>query len=139
MVAAAGADELEQAGVTAVETSVGDAGRLAPHERRPAVAGLTCGRECHGTGRDAQPRVMLMVRTRRGDGGRADSRSGICRDVGGAGTAHTTHRQAVVPAAAGIQSSGVRCCQRLLRLTEAMRLASPSASFRAIGGLLLVW
>jgi hypothetical protein len=139
MVAAAGADELEQAGVAAVEASVGDADRLAPHERRPTVAGLTCRRECHGAGRDAQPRVMLMVRMRRGDGGRADSRSGICRDVRCARTAHTTHRQAVVPAAAGVESSGVRCCQRLLRLTEAMPFASPSVSFRAFGGLLLVW
>jgi hypothetical protein len=48
MVAAAGADELEQAGVAAVEATAGDADRLAPHERRPAVAGLTGRRECHG-------------------------------------------------------------------------------------------
>jgi hypothetical protein len=102
MVAAAGADELEQAGVAAFEATVGDADRLAPHERRPTVTGLTGRRECHGAGRDAQPRVMLMVRARRGDGGRADSRSGTCVDVRGTTTAHTTHRQAVVPAAAGI-------------------------------------
>jgi hypothetical protein len=102
MVAAAGADELEQAGPAAVEAAVGDAGRLAPNERRPTVAGLTCRRECHGAGRDAQPRVTLMVRARRGNGGRADSRSGICCDVRGARSAHTTHRQAVVPAAAGV-------------------------------------
>jgi hypothetical protein len=103
MVAAAGADELEQPGVAAFEATIGDADRLAPHERRPAVAGLTGRRECHGAaGCDAQPRVMEMVRARRGDDCRADSQSGPCHDVRGARTAHTTHRQAVVPAAAGV-------------------------------------
>jgi hypothetical protein len=103
MVAAAGADEFEQAGVAAFEASVGDADRLAPHERCPTVAGLTGRRECYGAaGCDAQPRVMEMVRARCGDGSRADSRSGTCQDVRGTKTAHTTHRQAVVPAAAGV-------------------------------------
>ena len=103
MVAAAGADELEQAGVAAVEATAGDTDRLAPHERRPAVAGLAGRRECHGAaGRDAQPRVMMMVRARCGHCGRADCRSGTCHYVRGASTAHTTHRQAVVPAAAGV-------------------------------------
>jgi hypothetical protein len=50
MVAAAGADELEQVGVAAFEAAVRDAGRLAPQERRPAVAGLAGRRECHGVG-----------------------------------------------------------------------------------------
>jgi hypothetical protein len=103
MVAAAGADELEQAGVAAFQASVGDADWLAPHERRPAVAGLTGRRKCYGSAEcDVQPRVMLMVRARCGDGGRADSRSGTYHDVRGARTAHTTHRQAVVPAAARV-------------------------------------
>jgi hypothetical protein len=103
MVAAAGADELEEPGVAAVEATIGDADRLAPHERRPTVAGLTGRRECHGAaGRDAQPRVRLTVRARCRDGGRVDSRSGTCHGVRGARTAHTTHRQAVVPAAAGV-------------------------------------
>jgi len=60
-------------------------------------------RECHGAaGPDAQPRVMLMVRARCGDDRLAGSRSGTYHDVGGARTAHTTHRQAVVPAATGV-------------------------------------
>lgn len=48
MVAAAGADELKHVGVTAFEAAVHDPGRLAPHERRPAVAGLTGKRRCNG-------------------------------------------------------------------------------------------
>jgi hypothetical protein len=69
MVAAAGADELEQAGVTAFETAVHDPARLAPHERRPPVARLTGQRERHLVYRpDAQPRVTIG-RTRSGDGG----------------------------------------------------------------------
>src|SRR5580658_758807 len=75
MVAAAGADELEQRGIAAFETALHDASRLAPQERRPAVAGLACRRECHGAaGPYLQPRVMLMVRVRCGDGGRPRSR-----------------------------------------------------------------
>ena len=102
MVAAAGADELEQAGVAAFEAAVRDAGRLAPHERRPAMAALAGRRERHGAGGGAQPRVMSMVRARYGGGGRADRLSGTCHDVRGTRTAHATHRQAVVSAAAGI-------------------------------------
>ena len=41
MIAAARADELKQAGVAAFETAVDDADRLAPQDRRAAVAGLT--------------------------------------------------------------------------------------------------
>src|SRR5208283_310600 len=40
IIAAARADELEHAGMAAFGAAVGDAGRLAPHERRPAMAGL---------------------------------------------------------------------------------------------------
>ena len=69
MVAAAGADEFEHAGVAAFEAAVHDADRLAPHERRPAVAGLTGKRECHvGVRLYAQPWVTAMVRPRPGDG-----------------------------------------------------------------------
>jgi hypothetical protein len=69
MVAAAGADELEQAGVAAFETAVHDPARLAPHERRPPVARLAGQRERHAVYRpDAQPWVTIG-RTRSGDGG----------------------------------------------------------------------
>ncbi len=101
MVAAAGADELEQAGVAAFEAAVRDAGRLAPQERRPAMAGLTGRRERHAAGPYAQPRVTAATRVRSGDGGRAGSRSGMYHDVRSARTAHSTHHQAVVPTAAG--------------------------------------
>jgi hypothetical protein len=50
MVAAAGADKLEQAGVAAFEAAVRDVGRLAAQERRPAVAGRAGRRKCHGAG-----------------------------------------------------------------------------------------
>jgi hypothetical protein len=101
MVAAAGADELEQAGVAAFGAAVRDAGRLAPQERRPAVAGLAGRRERRAAGPHAQPRVTAATRVRCWDSGRAGSRSGICHDVRGAMTAHSTHHQAVVLAAAG--------------------------------------
>jgi hypothetical protein len=101
MVAAAGADELEQAGVAAFDTAVHDAGRLAPQERRPAVAGLTGGRERHAAEPHAQPRVTAVTGVRCGDDGRAGSPSGMYHDAGGARTAHSTHHKAVVPTAAG--------------------------------------
>jgi hypothetical protein len=89
MIAAAGADEFEQAGVAAFEAAVHDADRLAPHERRPAVAGLTGKRECHAVYKlDAQPRVTAIVRARGGDGGWTDSGSGTGHGVKVAGTAH---------------------------------------------------
>lgn len=63
MVAAAGADELIHVGVAAVEAAVHDADRLAPQERRPAVAGLTGKRGCHDAVRsNAEPRVTVIVR-----------------------------------------------------------------------------
>ena len=44
MIAAARADELKQACITAFETAIHDAGLLAPQDRRCAMAGLTRGR-----------------------------------------------------------------------------------------------
>jgi hypothetical protein len=89
MVAAAGADELEQAGVAAFEAAVHDAGWLAPQHRRPAMAGLTGKRECHhAVGSDAQPRIALIVRPGCGDGDRMDPRSGSRDDIGVARTVH---------------------------------------------------
>ena len=76
MIAAGGADELKHAGVAAFETAVHDADRLAPHERRPAVAGLTGKRErVVAVGAGAQPRVTAIMRARYGDGGRTGHRS----------------------------------------------------------------
>jgi hypothetical protein len=94
MIAAGGADELKHAGVAAFETAVHDADRLAPHERRPAVAGLTGKRErVVAVGAGAQPRVTAIMRARYGDGGRAGSRSGTGHAVRVARTAQSTHRQ----------------------------------------------
>lgn len=74
MVAAAGADEFEHGGVAAFEAAIHDADRLAPHDRRPAVAGLTGKRECQvGVRLYAQPWVTAMVRVRPGDGAWTDS------------------------------------------------------------------
>jgi hypothetical protein len=47
MIAAARADELEHAGVAALDAAIHDADRLAPHECRPAMAGLPSKREYH--------------------------------------------------------------------------------------------
>ena len=91
MIAAGGADELKHAGVAAFETAVHDADRLAPHERRPAVAGLTGKRErVVAVGAGAQLRVTAIMQARYGDGGRTGSRSGTGHAVR---TAHSTHRQ----------------------------------------------
>jgi hypothetical protein len=74
IVAAAGADEFEHAGVAAFEAAIHDADRLAPDERRPAVAGLTGKRECQVSVRlYAQPWVTAMVRLRPGDSAWTDS------------------------------------------------------------------
>jgi hypothetical protein len=82
MVAATGTDELKHAGGAAVEAAVHDADRLAPHERRPAMAGLTGKRECHGAVRfGAQPRVTAIVRARAGDGTWTGIRLGTGHDV----------------------------------------------------------
>ena len=97
MVAAAGADELEHTGIAAFDATVHDADRLAPHECRPAVAGLTDKRECHTDYRShAQPRVTAIVQMRRGDGGRTDNRFGTDHGVRVTKTAHSTHRQAII-------------------------------------------
>lgn len=105
MIPAAGADELKQAGIAAFETAVHDAGRLAPHKRRPAMARLTGQRECHAVFKlAAQPRVTAIVRG--GDGGRRDSGSGTGHGVR---ADHSTHRQAVgsaLPQPAADGSSG---------------------------------
>ena len=92
MIAAGGADELKHAGVAAFETAVHDADRLAPHERHPAVAGLTGKRESVvAVGAGAQPRVTAIMRARYG--GRAGSRSGTGHAVRVARTVQSTHRQ----------------------------------------------
>jgi hypothetical protein len=108
MVAAAGADELEQAGVAAFEAAVHDADWLAPHHRRLAMAGLTGKRECHhAVGFDAQPRIAAIAWPGCGDGGRTDPRSGSRDDIGVARSAHSSHRQAVVvPALPGSGADG---------------------------------
>jgi hypothetical protein len=70
IIAAARADELEGAGVAALDAAVHDADRLAPHECRPAMAGLPGKREYHPDYRpQAQPRVTASVQTQRRDGG----------------------------------------------------------------------
>jgi hypothetical protein len=76
MIAAAGADELEHVSISAVEAAVHDADRLAPQERRLAVAGLTCKRGCHvARCVDAQPRVTLIAPARCSDGARMNNPS----------------------------------------------------------------
>jgi hypothetical protein len=73
IIAAPGADEFETP-VSAFDAAVYDADRLAPHECRPAMAGLTDKREYHTDhGPYAQPRVRAIVQTRRGDGGQTDN------------------------------------------------------------------
>jgi len=103
MIAAVRADDLIHAGVAAFETAIHDADRLAPNERRPAMARLTGKRDCHAVKLAAQPRVTAIVRARGWDGGRTDSKSGTGHGVR---TVHSTHRQAVVPALPG---SGAAC------------------------------
>ena len=77
MITAAGADEPGHVGAAAAETAVRGAGRLAPHQRRAAVAGLAGQRERHDVaGPDAQPRRMAIMRARYADGGQMDSPSG---------------------------------------------------------------
>ena len=98
IIAAARADELEHAGVAALGAAVHDANRLAAHECRPAVSGLSGKREYHpDAGPQAQPRVTASVQTRRGDGGQADSGSGTGHRVRVTRTTHSTHRQSVFP------------------------------------------
>jgi hypothetical protein len=93
MIAATGADQLEHAGVAAVEAAVHDAGRLAPHQCRPAVTGLAAKRRCQDAVRlYAQPRVTATGRAQCGDGARTGSLPGTGHDVRDLGTAHLAHR-----------------------------------------------
>jgi len=120
VIAAAGADELEHAGVAAFDAAVHDADRLAPHECCPAVAGLTGKRECHTDyGPHAQPRVTAIVQTRREDGGRTDTRFGIGHGVRVTRTAHSTHRRASNSCAAGVWSSMFVITKRYRRRSAA--------------------
>jgi len=89
MIAATGADQLEHAGIAAVNAAVHDAGRLTPDECRPAVTRLTGKRSCHDpVRRYAQPRVTATGRAQCGDGSRTGARPDTVHDVRGLGTAH---------------------------------------------------
>ena len=113
-ITAAGADELIHVVVAALDTAVYDAGRLVPQERHGAVAGLP-GERGHGDAAEpgTHPRVTAIMGARCRDGRRMGNRSGTGHDVRGARTAHSTHRQAVVPAAAGVWSSDIATHQTL--------------------------
>ena len=103
IVTAARADELERAGVAALDAAVCDAGWLAPHECRAAMAGLPGKRECHPDhGAYAQPRVTAIVQTRRRDVGRAVTASGIGNRGRATRSAYSTHHQDRNSCAAGI-------------------------------------
>jgi|HubBroStandDraft_3_1064219.scaffolds.fasta_scaffold144557_2 hypothetical protein len=105
MIAAAGTDELKQVVAAALDTAVNDVGRLIPQESRAAVAGLTGGRARVGdVGPGTRPQVAEIMGIRCGDG----NRMGIqCGTDHGVRAAHSTHRQALVPAAAMVCSSDV--------------------------------
>ena len=113
-VAAAGADELIYVVAAALDTAVHDAGRLSPQDRRGAVAGLP-GERRHGDAVEpgTHPRVTAIMRAQSGDGRRPGNRSGTGHDVRGASTAHSAHRQAVVPPATGVWSSDLAYHQTL--------------------------
>ena len=99
-IAAAGADHLVHAGVATLGMAVHDADRLAPQDRLAAVAGPTGRRGCHDLLRhDAQPPVTALTGTRCRDSGRAGN--GTSHDVRIARTAHSTHRQAMIPVLPG--------------------------------------
>ena len=103
MIAAAGAEHLVHTGVATLDTAVHDADRLAPHECRPAMAGLPDERECHpDRGSHAQPRVTAIAPTRRWDDGQTDTRSGTGHNFRVTRTAHSTHRQTSTFGAAGV-------------------------------------
>ena len=111
-ITATGADELIHVVVAALDTPVHDAGRLVPQERRGAVAGLP-GERGHGDAAEPgmHPRVTAMGARCR-DGRRMGDRSGTGHGVRDARTAHSTHRRAVVPAAAGDWSSDIATTRR---------------------------
>ena len=103
IIAAARADELERSGVPALDAAVYDAGRLAPHECRPAMAGLPGNREYHPDyGARAQPRVTAIVHTQQRHGGQAVTGSDTDTGHRVTRTAHSTHRQDRNSCAAGI-------------------------------------
>jgi hypothetical protein len=108
VVAAAGADELERAGVAAFHPAIYDADRLAPQARRPAMAELTRTRERPDAPGGAQPRVTgIAVPGRSQDGTRPASRPSIGRDVQVSGTTHVTRPSSVARATAGVRSSAI--------------------------------
>lgn len=101
--------------------------RLTAQDRLAAVAGPTGERGCHdGLELKAQPRVTAITRARRGDGGR----TGISHDViRVASTAHSTHRQELVPG----RYRGLEQRHRLSAdgSTQAVREACPAESDNA--------
>jgi len=87
VIAAAGADQLIQAGVAALDVAVDDADRLAAQDDPAAVAGLPGGPGCRNLVRhDAPPQGTAITRVRCRDGGR----TATSHDVRIAGTAHST-------------------------------------------------
>ena len=94
---AARADELIHVVVAALDPAVHDAGRLAPQDRRGAVAGLPGKRGPGDTVEPGKhPRVTAITEVWCGDGRRTGNRSSTGYDVRGAKTAHSTHHQVVV-------------------------------------------
>ena len=115
MIAAAGADQLIQVGVAALDLAVDDADRLAAQDDPAAVAGLTGGRGCRNLVRhDAEQRVTVLTGTRYGDNGR----SAVRRIVRGARTAHSTHRQEVDPVTTGVWSSDAVTTRRYMQAAQ---------------------
>ena len=112
--AAAGADELIHVVVAALDTAVHDAGRLVPQERRGAVAGLPGQRRPgDAVGSGTHPRVTAIMGAWCGGGRRMCNRFGTGHEVRGAKTAHSAHRQVVVPPATGVWSSDTAYDQTL--------------------------
>jgi hypothetical protein len=125
IIAAAGADEFEHVGVAAFDAAVYDADRLAPHEGRPAMAGLPGKRECHFDRRPhAQPRISAVVQTQRRDGGRANSGSGTGPGVRIVKAGHPTHRPVSNSSATGGWSSVA--LRETIRADTARRKVEPS-------------
>ena len=94
---AARADELIHVVVAALDPAVHDAGRLAPQDRRGAVAGLPGERGPGDTVEPGKhPRVTANMEVWCEDGRRTGNRSSTGYDVRGAKTAHSTHHQVVV-------------------------------------------
>jgi hypothetical protein len=70
------------------------------------MAGLPDQRECHPDHRPhAQPRVTAIVHPQLRDGGRAVTGSGTDNGHRVTRTAHSTHRQAVIPAPPGSRAA----------------------------------